>query len=77
MQIITGKKLFNMSETITSEVLSEHLQNPTALAHILDGHLRALIRLSAKAAEPITEEQAEGMQRVAELRDLLKGTGNE
>ena len=58
-----------MSETITAE--------PTTLAQVLEAQLKDLIRLSAVAGEPITEEQAEGMQRVAELRDLLKGTGNE
>ena len=66
---------FTMQEAVIEEL--EKGVAPIGLAQILDGHLYTLIRLSAKANEPITEEQAEGMQRVAELRDLLKGTGDE
>ena len=63
-----------MQEVVTEEL--EKVAAPIGLAQVLETQLKDLIRLSAVAGEPITEEQAEGMQRVAELRDLLS-KGNE
>ncbi len=63
-----------MQEAVTEEL--EKGVAPIGLAQVLEAQLKDLIRLSAAAGEPITEEQAEGMQRVAELRDLLS-RGNE